>query len=91
MIVRPKIQVGKHVPWYHIPGIPWYMLLNKIIIPTFAPLYTGHSYCISISAQNGYTMIRLHDITIRLMIISCNNIMLTISAALYAGSVDHVI
>ena len=35
--------------------------------------------------------VHYNDITTRLLITSCNNIMLTITTALYAGSVDHVI
>ena len=67
------------------------MLLNKLILPTFSPLYTGHSFCVSV--QNGVIIKKnvYNDITTRLLIMSCNNIMLTITTALYAGSVDHVI
>ena len=54
-----------------------------------SPLYTGHS--ISIRAQNGYIITVYNDITTRLLIIYCNSIMLTITTALCAGSVDHVI
>ena len=36
-------------------------------------------------------LLLIDNITTRLLIISCNSIMLTITIALHAGSVDHVI
>ena len=47
----------------------------------------------SISAQNGYLYSNtsiMNEITTRLLIISCNTVMLTVTTALYAGSVYHV-
>ena len=57
----------------------------------FPPLYTGHS--IKISAQNCYVIRSSTSAMIIitcLLTISCNNTVLTIIPALYAGSVDHV-
>ena len=64
------------------------MLLNKIIIPTFSP---SIRVIVSLLLIVRRMFIYVYDITTRLLIISCNNIMLTTTTALYAGSVYHVL
>ena len=71
------------------------MPLNKIIIPTFPPsirvmalISTSYQVLVRRMVIQKYVY---NDITNRLLIISCNNIVLIITTALYSGSVDHVI
>ena len=58
----------------------------------FSHIQISGKYVFEWSLTYAHTMpILIDDITTRLLIVSCNNFMLTITTALYAGSVDHVI
>ena len=59
----------------------------KLVQPAVVIAFSGFQKMI----QADYEYQEHNDITTRLLIISCNGIMLTITTALYAGSVYHVL